>query len=152
MKKSILIGSIVLLALISVGIYGYYQYNRRNSDLGDTPAAFKITAADLMKQFAENASQAGKKYTGKIIDVSGLLKEANVNGRYVTLILGEEGTLSSVRCSMDTVHSFNKEALKNGSTVTIRGHCTGYNSDDLLGSDIILNRCLIINMNANKQE
>jgi hypothetical protein len=34
-------------------------------------------------------------------------------------------------------------AIKPGMTVKIKGNCTGYNEDELLGLDVIVNRCVI---------
>ena len=71
--------------------------------------------------------------------------DTDANG-YHTVVLGNAVNMNSVRCSVDS--AFNKDAhnLSVGSTVVIRGICTGYNADDLgLGSDIILNRSISIN-------
>jgi hypothetical protein len=34
-------------------------------------------------------------------------------------------------------------AIKPGMTVKVKGNCTGYNEDELLGLDVIMNRCII---------
>jgi hypothetical protein len=54
--------------------------------------------------------------------------------------------MSAIRCAIDSVHKDRVTGLINQSSVTIRGACTGYNKDEMgLGSDIILNRCVVIN-------
>jgi len=68
--------------------------------------------------------------------------EKNGNGFY-TVILGEEFLMSSVRCSMDSLHQMDVASLTTGTLVTMKGNCSGFNRDELLGSDVILNRCVI---------
>jgi hypothetical protein len=43
------------------------------------------------------------------------------------------------------MHNEETENLVSGSKVTVKGVCTGFNADELLGSDVILNRCSIKN-------
>ena len=69
--------------------------------------------------------------------------EKDESGHY-TLILGEEGSMSSVRCSMDSTHQQAADELQINTEVIIKGACTGFNADQLLGSDVILNRCVIV--------
>jgi hypothetical protein len=46
---------------------------------------------------------------------------------------------------MDSTHQKDAAKLVSGSSTTVRGSCTGFNKDDLgLGSDVILNRCVIV--------
>jgi hypothetical protein len=53
--------------------------------------------------------------------------------------------MSAVRCAMDTLFTNELMTLKKDQTITIKGMFTGFQKDDtgLLGSDIILNRCVI---------
>jgi len=53
--------------------------------------------------------------------------------------------MSSVRCSIDSL--FTSEASKHNiaESIKLKGICTGFNSDEMgLGSDIIMNRCVIL--------
>ncbi len=132
---------------MSVGLYAYKEYNRKNVDLAETKAAYSLTEMQLINEFSQDQNTSNKKYLGKIIELVGNIKkiDTDVNG-YHTVVLGNAVNMNSVRCSVDS--AFNKEAhnLSVGSTVVIRGICTGYNADDLgLGSDIILNRSISIN-------
>ena len=46
---------------------------------------------------------------------------------------------------MDSVHNADASFLKSGSSVVVKGNCTGFNKDEMgLGSDVILNRCAVI--------
>jgi hypothetical protein len=46
---------------------------------------------------------------------------------------------------MDSAHQQDATLLAIGSSAMMRGVCTGYNKDEMgLGSDIILNRCVVV--------
>jgi hypothetical protein len=46
---------------------------------------------------------------------------------------------------MDSVHQQDAAKVSVGTSVTVRGACTGFNKDEMgLGSDVILNRCVIV--------
>jgi acetyltransferase-like isoleucine patch superfamily enzyme len=138
--------AIVIFLIIGVGLYAYREYNRKNVDLADSKAAFTLTEMQLINDFSQDQEASNKKYLGKILELSGNIKkiDTDANG-YHTVILGNAANMNSVRCSVDS--AFNKEAhnLTVGSSVVIKGICTGYNADDLgLGSDVILNRSIAI--------
>jgi acetyltransferase-like isoleucine patch superfamily enzyme len=150
MKNKKLIYRIIVIAVflvMGVAIYAYKEYNRKNVDIADTKAAFTLTEMQLINEFTQDQNASNKKYLGKILELSGNIKkiDTDANG-FHTLILGNAVNMNSVRCSVDS--AFNKDAhnLTVGSTVVIKGICTGYNADDLgLGSDVILNRSIAIN-------
>ena len=138
--------AIVLFLIVCVGIFAYREYNRKNVNLSETKAAFQLTDKQLIEEFTKDQNASNQKYLGKILELTGNIKkiDTDANG-YHTIILGTPENMNSVRCSIDS--SFNKEArnLSEGSSVVIKGICTGYNADDLgLGSDVILNRSIAI--------
>ncbi|MEI8074904.1 MAG: hypothetical protein WCH78_09150 [Bacteroidota bacterium] len=145
-KILIRISVIGLLLVIGIGLYAYKEYNRKNIDLTDAKPAFVISQTDLVNEFAKDQNTSNKKYLGKLIELSGNIKkiDTDANG-FHTVILGTDSNMNSVRCSIDS--SFNNKVhdLTIGSSITIKGICTGYNADDLgLGSDVILNRSIAI--------
>jgi hypothetical protein len=145
-KKNIIYIAICLLAVAMIaGVYIYHEYNRKNPGLSAVKADFEKTAVQLIAEFHENEKKANADYSGKVILVTAPLKsvESADNGS-VTLELGSQDDMSSVRCSMDSLFSAEAAKLKAGATVKIKCVCTGYNPDDMgLGADIILNRCVI---------
>ncbi len=138
-----------LLIVITIGIgiwQGLKEYNRTNKDIADVKADIKISATDLIHEYEKNDSLANKKYLGKIIEINGAIKKLDNDGSggYV-VVLGDTTSLSSVRCAMDSTHNQDAAVLKTGSSAILRGHCSGFNKDDMgLGSDVILDRCALI--------
>ena len=126
--------------------YAVKLYNEKNPNYLNVKADIKISAVDLIHEYETNDSIANQKYLGKVVETDGNIKKVEKDEKgYYTVVLGDSGNLSSVRCSMDTVHNQDAARLKEGSSVTIRGKCTGFNKDEMgLGSDVILNRCAVI--------
>ena len=143
-KKNILLA--VLLIVLAGAIYIRREYTRTNANVVEVESAYRVDANELIKEFNNNDSLANEKYVGKVISVRGLVKnlQQDENG-YYTLSLGDSTGLSSVRCSIDSMYTGKAASLKPGSIITVKGNCTGYNEDELLGLDVIINRCFIEN-------
>ena len=137
---------LLLLAVAFGGLYVYKQYIRTNKDLTKVNADVYITAVALVKEYETNDSTADKKYSGRIIETNGMVKDIQKDeGGNYTIVLGDTASMSSVRCSMDSVHQQDAALITVGSSAIVRGACTGFNKDEMgLGSDVILNRCVII--------
>ena len=146
MSRKKIIWTIVLLILAGGSWYGYKEYTRTYKDLIHVNADIKISVTDIIREFETNDSAANKKYPGKIVELSGNVKDiVKDESGFFTVVLGDTASLSSVRCSIDTSHQQDAARLIIGSSAIVRGACTGFNKDEMgLGSDVILNRCVII--------
>lgn len=143
-KKRIIIGFIVV-AIIGGAWFGYSEYNRKVKDLADVSAQITMQTDELITSFEKDEKSANAQYLDKIIAVQGNVKSVEKDDRgYYSIVLGDATSMSSVRCSMDSVHAKDDiSGVKEGVAITVKGACTGFNSDELLGSDVILNRCVI---------
>ncbi len=143
-KKLFFIVVPVLLILAAVALYGYKEYNRKVKDTASLKADFSVTADELLSVFSKDASSANQHYLDKVLSVSGSVKKVDHDEKgYYTVVLGDTNSLSSVRCSMDSVHNEEAAHLKKGGTVVLKGICTGFNADELLGTDVILYRSVL---------
>ncbi|MGZ5134545.1 MAG: OB-fold protein [Flavitalea sp.] len=134
----------VLLIILAGAIYIYKEYNRTNTNVAEEISAFTVEANELIKAFSDDDSAANMKYVGKVISVRGFVKNVNQDEKgYYSVSLGDTASLSSVRCSVDSMYSGRAASLKPGTTITVKGSCTGYIKDELLGLDVIINRCFI---------
>lgn len=143
-KKKMIILAILAFGLVGGGWFAYGEYTRKVKDLAKVKADLVISAEDLIAAFEKNEAEANKAYLDKVIAVSGRVRnvEKNDQGHY-SVVLGDEGTMASVRCSMDSTHQDDVSAIQPGTMITMKGACTGFNADDLLGSDVILNRAVV---------
>lgn len=142
-KKRVFIG-IIVVAIVGGAWFGYSEYKRKVKDLANVTAQFTMQANELITIFENNETAANAEYLDKIIAVKGNVKTVERDDRgYFTIVLGERGSTSSVRCSMDSLHVKDVAGVKEGGYITVKGACTGFTTDELLGSDVILNRCVI---------
>ena len=95
----------MLLVIAGGGWYAYKEYTRTNTDLIKVRADYKISATTIINEYETNDSTANKKYLGKIVELSGNIKDVKKDeSGFYTVVLGDTTSLSSVRCSIDTVH------------------------------------------------
>jgi len=144
-KKIILTVSILLFVITAGAIYAYREYNRENKDLSEAMPDFTVIATQIINEFSQEEKKASAKYNGKVLSVSGTIKSIDKDEKgYYTVAIGDTASLNAVRCSMDSIHNAEATILKQGTAISVKGICTGYNADEMgLGSDIILNRSLI---------
>lgn len=149
MKKRTILFSFVGLLVAAGAFYGYKLYTKGNKDLKNVKPALTIEAEKLVQEFTTNESAANQKYLPKeeyIIDVTGTVKSINKDERgKMTLVLQASATdMSSVQCAIDSTHVKDLEGIATGASARVRGVVTGFNSDELLGSDVFLSRCVLI--------
>ncbi len=144
MSKKKIILSVIAVAILCGGWYGYSEYTRKVKDLDKVRAQVRMNADELIAAFEKNEGEANAAYLDKIIAVKGNVKtvEKDDMGNY-SVIIGDESSMSSIRCSMNPAHNENVADLASGTFITMKGACTGFNADELLGSDVILNRCVV---------
>ena len=142
MKRIVLI--LLVIVILAGGWYAYKAYTGKVKSLTEVKSDVSIKANELIAAFEKDTATANKQFMGKIIEVTGNVKSVEKEEGAATVSLGESGTMSSVRCSMDTTFIRQAANIQEGSTVTVKGACTGFISEELLGSDVILNRCILV--------
>lgn len=144
-KKIILwIIAVILVAGAAGGYYAYTEYNRKQKDTADLKADYTSTAVSLLNEFQQDEKAANTKYNGKVLKVDGLVKDLIRDDKgFYSVVLGDTASMSSVRFSMDSLHNEKAATLIKGTKAILKGICTGYNADEMLGSDLILNRAVI---------
>jgi hypothetical protein len=144
-KKILGYSVLVFVVIAAAGAYYIYsEYNRRLKDTSLLKAAYSLPAEQLVKEFENNDTLAGQKYMDRVLEVKGLVKELVKDEQgYFTIVLGDTNSYSAVRCSMDTLHHAEATVLQKGMDATMKGICSGFNKDELLGSDVILVRSVV---------
>ena len=143
-KKWLYISALFVIAITSTVFYLYKEYNRKNNDTAELEPDYTIAALAIIKEFETDQVSASKSYSDKIILVKGFVKDIlrDDHGFY-SILLGDTSSMSSVKCSMDSLHNKEADTLQKGVYATVKGVCAGFNADELLGSDVILVRCMI---------
>lgn len=148
MKKNLKKILLLLLVIVAAAaLYAYKEFNRKNKSLHDVEATASFKSTDILSQFSTDEKKATTLYNGKVIRIEGNIKSVDKDDKdFYTIVLGDAGSSSSVRCSIDSTEANSAAALQANNAVKIKGICAGYNADELgLGSDLILNRCVIEN-------
>lgn len=134
----------VFIIVAAVALYIYKEYNRQHKDTASLKPDYSLQAVSLIKEFEADEKGSNKKFRDKVVRVEGIVKEVIKDDKgYYTLALGDTVSMSSVRCSIDSVHSHDAATVTKGSTIAVKGICSGFNSDELLGSDAILIRIVV---------
>ncbi|HLG41445.1 MAG TPA: hypothetical protein VI461_17325 [Chitinophagaceae bacterium] len=143
-KKLWIIPGAVLILFAAAAWYIYKEYNRVHEDTADLKPDYSISAMQLIKDFESDEKLSNKKYWNKVIQVEGIVKEVKPDDRGLySIVLGDTSSMSSVRCSMDSVHNKEAASIQKGTATVMKGICTGFNADELLGSDVILVRSVV---------
>ncbi len=107
--------------------------------------AVEISAVNLYNQFINDSTEAGKKYTGEVLEVTGLADAISETQQHETVILlrtAVEG--AHVNCTLEQ----GVTAKPGKGTVCIKGICSGIGQGDAdlgLRADVYLTRCVIVN-------
>jgi ATP-dependent 26S proteasome regulatory subunit len=122
MKKLVLIGMVLAAVLV---IVGYKLYNKDHRSVEDE-TAIVLNASDLFGEYEANETEANTKYLDKVLEVTGTVSEiiTNQDGKSV-IILSTSNPMFGINCTMEG----DSENISVGSTVSIKGICTGYLSD-----------------------
>ena len=137
---------VLIVLLAGVGIYGWRAYNRKVTPIKNESPAFTVSSEEIIRQFETGDSAITTKYAGKLVLVTGITKQVDKDEKgFYTVVLGDTSSMSSVRCAMDSLFAADVNMLQKGQATSIKGMFTGFQKDEtgLLGSDIILNRCVI---------
>ncbi len=134
----------VFIIVAAVALYIYKEYNRTHKDTASLKPDYSLEAASLIKEFEADEKASNKKFWDKVLKVQGMVKEVIKDDKgFYTVALGDTSSMSSVRCSIDSVHSNEAATVKKGSIIAVKGVCSGFNADELLGSDVILVRSVV---------
>jgi hypothetical protein len=133
----------LLLISIAVGLYIYKEYNRKLPAMATERPTYTLSVLQFISDFETNETNANKKYLDKTIQVQGMVKaiELAETGTLV-VVMGDTVSNAAVRCNIDSIYTDSAKQLTQGNFATIKGVCTGYNKDELLGSDVIMARCI----------
>lgn len=129
------VSAILITGLVIVCLLVYFMFNKPQPDYEKVKAVYTLPAIELYKAYKTDKKDAGERYGGKVIEVTGQLSKLEVADSVTTCVFvfnqgtfGDEG----VRCSM--LPRFRAEAGKliQGTEVKLKGYCTGFNDTDVI--------------------
>ncbi len=128
--------AIVILA-IAGGAVAWYIFTEKFTDTTDRKAAYNLAAMDLLKEFTTNDSLANKKYTEKIITITGTVSaiefaDTTANIKFIDTVSG-----SYIIFAFQQQHLAEAKHLKEGEKVSIKGSCSGGIYSEILGTEFV---------------
>jgi tRNA_anti-like len=140
-KKTILF-SILILIVAGTG-FGYYMWNKPHRPVNSVDG-IKVTAADLLNQYVQDSVAANKKYTDKVVEVTGEVTDTSTNQqneRIIKLKTTQDGAF--INCTFEEKGS----TANPGTKITVKGLCEGYSGGDAdmgLPGDVVVVRCYLV--------
>ncbi len=137
-QRKKIVWAVLMMALAAAG-YGFYLYNKKPADTRKSTASYSLTAVDLVAAFNSDETAAGKKYVDKVIAVKGKITDIKLDTAtgQATVTLDSGDPMAAVTCSFYSDEMASVTKLKPGTTLTVKGVCTG----KLM--DVVLNKCSI---------
>lgn len=133
MNKNIIYGTLVL-ALLVAGI-GYYMYNKPVSKMASLSVDENVSAEELFSAYETDETAANIKYLDKVIEVTGEIVKVNRDAEKMTIFLDTGDMLANIMCQMEDINTTLPEV---GSTISVKGLCTGYLTDVVLVRSVII--------------
>lgn len=136
---------LIVAAVIIAVLLAFYIYMRTltHPDHAKTEAILQITAAQLYKGFVDNEIASAKQYNGKVINIEGVVDTIElIDNRRIAVMFVDEGIFGfeGVRILLDSTET---RTIDVGSSVIIKGYCTGFS-----GNDVIVEYGIIVSTNA----
>ena len=126
--------TIILFGLISI-----YMILKPGKNLLNTKPDYSLTAIELLNEYLTNEEAANTKFLGKVIMVSGTIREINLEDSiYTTIILETNDIFFGVNCVLIDKYATKQKEILIGSEVTIKGECSG------ILIDVVLNNCILM--------
>ena len=138
MKKKLLVFALIAAVVggISVWYFIFYKPTHFKRDVADE-TAINITAKQIVVNFLANEDSANKLYLNKALAITGEVIEAKKN-QYgnPTVTLKSDDSFSNIYCTLKD----GAGQVQGGTTITVKGICTGFLSDVVIIDAIILKK------------
>ena len=121
---------ILFVVLLSAGAgWAFYLYNKPHRNVAGVRAVAEIDAVGLYSVYKQNEASADKKFVGKVIEVKGTIIAVQLTDSTANVRLGTGGADGAVNCDFLVVKGAKPDLPSKGSSVVIKGRCTGFLED-----------------------
>lgn len=136
MKYRILIVFILIVVGLVLG-YMYINYDYRADILTYEPV-FSVDAQRLFEEYTMDEEKANAQYLGKVIEVNGYVESIRTEESSVNVHLGTDEPFGQVVCQLNTDLAPGDLKRFEGSSIRIKGECSGMLMDVILVNGVIL--------------
>ena len=131
-KNKIFISVILLLLIVN----GYYfvvpLFKSSEKNLENETAELVVNSSDLVNSYTLNEQKSDSLYAGKIIEVTGYVKEITFLNNRNTIILNSKTEIFGVICDVNPNQKEKIELLKEHQKIRVKGICKGFLKDVIL--------------------
>jgi len=120
----------------------FFVYNKPHQDYSKASPEFIVESLTIFKEFKNDPQATSSLYNGKVIAITGDLSAVeNTVGLTIAVFEIRDGMFGSegLRCTMLPESAEKIAGIADGTKVTIKGLCPGYNV-----TDVILEHCSLI--------
>ena len=132
----------IVLLLLAAGLIGgsvaYYLWTKKVPSMAGEKSELVTSAEQLFTEFANDETAATTKYVGKIVTVSGKVRESSKMEDGTPKVLLETGSDFGVSCEFDPNTKHAHINFQPGTMLTLKGECAGLNLD------VQLARCVVV--------
>lgn len=125
MKRRWFIIAGLIIFLLAVGSF-YYFYQKPRADVAGVKAAHSLTGEEIYRDFVSDEAAANQKYTGKVIEVKGVVSDVQLRDSTATVLLAAGNDMGGINCSFQ---NNNVPLSLKGQVITVKGRCAGFLMD-----------------------
>ena len=123
---------ITTLIIINVNFYVIPYFSSQEKNLEFTTSEVALNSDDLVNSYVSNPNNSDSLYTGKIIEISGFVKEITFLNNRNTVLLYTKNKASGVICDVHPSQIEKVKKLKENQKITVKGICKGFLKDVIL--------------------
>lgn len=131
-RKKIILSILIILVLCTLLVWKFV-INKKIDDYKNQKPHYNLTSYELFKAIENYDSTNVKKYIDALIEVTGNIKNINMENENVTVEMGSDTSMNTISFQMDTRHLKELNNIKPYEEISIKGICAGYEIDDELG-------------------
>ncbi|MDP5106731.1 MAG: OB-fold putative lipoprotein [Polaribacter sp.] len=131
-KKNIFLFTITLLVILMVCYFVFSFYKTSEKNLENETASLTINSMDLVNSYRINEEKSDRLYTGKIIEVTGFVKEITFLNNRNTILLNSNSETFGLICDINPNQKNKIEQLKEHQKIKVKGICKGFLKDVIL--------------------
>jgi hypothetical protein len=131
-----ILGFIVIVVVAGAG-FAWWVYHKPHRNINDE-IAVKVATNALLDAFKQNEKKASSQYNDKVVELSGIVKEASTNeaGNWVVNIENDMHT-----GSITVAFSALQDAVQPFDSIAYKGICAGYFPED---NNIVINEAVLL--------
>jgi hypothetical protein len=134
-KKLLLAG--VVLVIVVIFFVWRWTFRAADTSVASKKTEVTIESGALIKAYTSNEDSTNTLYLNKIVAVTGTIDAINEKDQEIQVYLKKKDEMAGVMCGFYKTE-IDKNAIKTGQVITVKGICTGFLMD------VVLTKCSIV--------